>query len=66
MTLSKTAAELIRTDPALANEVVRQLAPSTGGMTDRQVDALEFIKRYVRGHDGRTPTFDEIKDGIGL
>lgn len=64
--LSETAAELIRTDPALANEIARQLAPSTGGMTARQVDALEFIKAYSRKNCGHTPTFDQIKDGIGL
>lgn len=64
--LSETAAELIRTDPALANEVARQLAPSTGGMTERQVDALEFIKAYARDHRGNTPNFEEIKNGIGL
>lgn len=66
MTLSETAAELIRTDPALANEVARQLAPSTGGMTDRQIDALEFIKAYARARDGLTPSFTEIMEGIGL
>ncbi len=63
--LSETAAELIRTDPALANEVARQLAPAVGGLTERQADTLDFIKNYYRAN-GFTPTFTEIMGEIGL
>lgn len=63
--LSETAAELIRTDPALANEVARLLSISGGGLTERQADALEFIQVYFRAN-GFTPTFTEIMKEIGL
>lgn len=66
MTLvAETAAELIRTDPALAHEVARQLASNTGGLTKRQADALGFIRSY-HAERGITPTFTEIMDELGL
>jgi SOS-response transcriptional repressor LexA len=65
MTLVQTAAELIRTDPALAHEVVRQLTSRTGGLTKRQADALRFIRGYHAEH-GITPTFTEIMEAMDL
>jgi DNA-binding MarR family transcriptional regulator len=65
MTISEAAAELIRTDPALAEEVVRQMSPVGGGLTPRQSDALRFIREYLTAN-GITPTYDEIAPGIGL
>lgn len=65
MTLTDTASELIRTDPALAHEVARQLASNTGGLTKRQADALGFIRNYHAEH-GITPTYSEIMDALGL
>jgi SOS-response transcriptional repressor LexA len=64
--LAETAAELIRTDPALAHEILRQMRPSAaGGLTGRQRDALEFIRGY-HAENGITPTFEEICVGLGL
>lgn len=61
-----TARELIRTDPALAAEIVRQMSPQpVGGLTPRQRDVLDFIRSH-QGEHGVTPTYDEIAAGIGL
>ena len=65
MTLTDTAAELIRTDPALAHEVARQLASNTGGLTKRQADAIGFIRAY-HAEKGITPTYAEIMEALGL
>jgi hypothetical protein len=66
MTLSETAAELIRTDPALAHEVARQLtAKPAGGLTRRQDDALQFIREYHAEH-GIVPSYREVAYGLGL
>lgn len=63
--LSETAAELIRTDPALANEVARLLSIGGGGLTERQAEALAFIRSYS-AERGVTPTFSEIMNELGL
>lgn len=65
MTVAKAAAELIRSNPALAHEVARQLASKTGGLTKRQADALGFIRDYHAKH-GITPTFAEIMEALDL
>lgn len=66
MTLSNTAAELIRTDPALAHEIARQLSSTViVGLTRRQADALAFIQSYHSDH-GIMPSYDEIAVGMGL
>jgi SOS-response transcriptional repressor LexA len=65
MNIVDTASELIRTDPALAHEIARQLASSTGGLTKRQADALAIIRDFHRKH-GFTPSFDEIRKELGL
>lgn len=38
----------------------------TFGLTKRQGDAFAFIKTYVETHDGVSPSFDEIRIGIGI
>ena len=64
--IAETARELIRTDPALAAEIGRLMTSRpAGGLTIRQRDALEFIRTY-HGEHGVTPTFDEIRLGMGL
>lgn len=63
--LSETAAELIRTNPALANEVARQLAPAVGGLTERQHDLLAFITRHVEQH-GFPPSYDQMREELHL
>ncbi|UPT53388.1 repressor LexA [Synechococcus phage Ssp-JY39] len=64
--IAETARELIRTDPALAAEIARLMASRhVGGLTVRQRDALDFIRTY-HGEHGVTPTFDEIRLGMGL
>lgn len=35
-------------------------------MTPRQRCALDFIKNYIEEHDGVSPSYDEIKDHLGL
>ncbi|GHC79555.1 LexA family protein [Limoniibacter endophyticus] len=62
--LSEIACDFIKTDPALANEVARQLAPKTG-LTPRQRDALKFISDYA-AKNGVSPSFEDIQHGLGL
>lgn len=64
--LSETAAELIRTDPALANEVARQLSAAvTVGLTRRQASALTFMRSYFAEH-GVMPSYAETREALGL
>ena len=35
-------------------------------LTSRQADCLRFIAAHQRDNAGLTPTYDEIKDGLGL
>ncbi len=64
--LSETAADLIRTDPALANEVARQLAPTPiVGLTDRQAEVYRFLCGYFAEHR-KIPNYDQIAAGVGL
>lgn len=49
--IAETARELIRTDPALAAEIARLMASRhVGGLTVRQRDALDFIRKIGRAH----------------
>lgn len=61
------AQTLIRTHPELAREVARQLngRPLGGGLTARQRELLSFIRKYL-GEHGIVPSFDEMKDALGL
>ncbi|TKT80011.1 hypothetical protein [Aquamicrobium sp. LC103] len=64
--LVATAAEIIRTDPALAAEIARQMAPKpAGGLTHRQREVLEFIRAYCSAH-GVTPSYSEIAAALGI
>lgn len=36
------------------------------GLTAQQRALLTFIERYQRDHDGVAPSFDEMKEAIGL
>lgn len=35
-------------------------------MTPRQKELLDFIKRYQHDHQGVSPTFIEMREGIGM
>lgn len=61
------AQRIVRDDPALAAEIARQLngRPLGGGLTVRQRDLLNFIRKYIAEH-GVTPSFDEMKQALGL
>lgn len=60
------AAELIRTDRGLAEEVVRQMVQRpAGGLTVRQRQVLDFILDYQMKR-GVAPSYGEIADGVGL
>ena len=64
--LTETAREMIRTDPALAAEIARQMAPIRAvGLTSRQRDLFDFIRSYSTEH-GVSPSYDEMWDAIGL
>lgn len=39
---------------------------SFSGLTVQQADCLRFIVLHQRQHDGISPSYDEIKDGLGL
>lgn len=36
------------------------------GLTKRQKDLLEFIRSHVRENGGVPPSYDEMKEGLGL
>jgi len=38
---------------------------TTYSLTDKQSAALDFIRGYIEDH-GKSPSFDEIKDGLGI
>lgn len=61
------AQRIVRDDPALAAEIARQLngRPLGGGLTARQRELLSFIRKYL-GEHGIVPSFDEMKDALGL
>lgn len=40
-------------------------APARGGLTKRQHDVLAFLRSFVAAH-GYAPSYDEIKDAVGL
>lgn len=35
-------------------------------LTERQLETLTFIARYIRARRGVAPTFEEIRVGVGL
>jgi SOS-response transcriptional repressor LexA len=35
-------------------------------LTDQQKEALDFLKNYMRKHDGVAPSFQEIGDALGV
>ena len=39
---------------------------NVSGLTGQQADCLKFIALHQRQHDGISPSYDEIKDGLGL
>jgi SOS-response transcriptional repressor LexA len=61
------AQQLIRTRPALAREVARQIngRPMGGGLTARQRELLLFIRRHI-SETGIAPSFDQMKDELHL
>jgi len=61
------AQTIVRRYPALAREITRLMTPppARGGVTKRQQDLLVFLRRYI-GEHGYSPSFDEIKDELGL
>jgi len=60
---------LIRARPAFCREIYRQIddsrTPSGAGLTRRQRDLLVYLRRYIKTN-GFAPSFDEMKDAIGL
>lgn len=35
-------------------------------MTRRQLDLLRFVRSYILANDGIAPSFEEMRDGIGV
>jgi SOS-response transcriptional repressor LexA len=65
-TLTAKAAELIRDDPAFAAEVSRQWrSTSAVGLTAKQREVWEFLVAYT-DEQGIAPSFDEIREHVGL
>ncbi len=61
------ATELIRSRPGFAREIVRQLVGKKGvGLTSNQSEMLAYIRGYVKDHDGVSPSFDEMKEALGI
>lgn len=65
--ISETAHELIRTNPALAAEIGRQMRSlgQPSGLTRRQRELLDFIRSY-HSEQGVTPTYLEMQEAVGL
>ncbi|KQZ49740.1 hypothetical protein ASD54_12440 [Rhizobium sp. Root149] len=38
----------------------------TGGLTHQQADTLRFIQAFITESGGAGPSYDEIKDALGL
>lgn len=38
----------------------------TGGLTNRQAQLLTFIRDYIAGHNGVSPSFSEMRTAIGV
>lgn len=36
------------------------------GLTRKQQELLAYIKRYIFEHEGMSPSFEEMKDALGL
>jgi predicted transcriptional regulator len=63
--LSTIAKELIETDPALAEEIRRQLIEaSLDVLTQRQRECLDFIRSYVAENE-RAPSLAAIAEHMG-
>lgn len=64
---TQEAAFLIAARPGLCGEILRQMQDrrKVGGMTKRQRDLILFIRRYI-GEHGISPSYDEMKDALGL
>jgi len=70
------ARDFIRRHPTLATEIGRQVAELSGSsavtktdrlaMTARQKEVFDFIAKYTAEQGGVSPSFDEIKDYVGL
>jgi len=75
---TKEAIALIHNRPGFAREVARQLGfTHVGdvkrepvlrgfGLTRAQQELLDFIRTYIKDHGGVSPSFDEMKDAMGL
>lgn len=70
------AKDFIQQHPSLAYEIARQIVEKTGyeillkptklSVTPRQKEVLDFIAMYCDEQGGISPSFDEIKDYVGL
>lgn len=73
--LAARAMKFISTHPTFAEEISRQFSERNGtkphrvmevAMTKRQKDVFDFICKYYQKNEGVSPSFDEIKDGVGF
>lgn len=68
----ESAAWIVQNQPELAAEIARLMQPAVSAITPvvpltrRQQDTLNFIRGFSIKNRGIAPTYDEIKDGIGL
>lgn len=62
------AGRIIADNPALADEIVRQMVPRRAdmGLTVRQRQCLGFIRGYLEMSGGISPSYDQIGEFIGL
>lgn len=74
MSVYDQARSIILHDPELAREIVRQMAftskPRTiltaVGLTDKQREVLDFLRAWAKEHDGQTPSYRQIAEGVEL
>ena len=68
---NELAAEIIQHDKKFAKQVLRSLkaslefTPNTS-LTRKQQELLSFVREYVEESGGVAPSFDEMKDAVGL
>lgn len=74
MNTYERAVALIKSDPDLCQEIRKLLSPKhavpshkpAATLTPRMKQVYDFIAAYVAANNGVSPSYDEIKDQVGL
>lgn len=67
MDCEQEAKALVLSRPDLASAVAKLMRRKrVGGLTAKQRELFDFIVRYADEHNRVTPSYDEMKDALGL